>query len=118
MFGAVMGVASIVGPLIGGGFTSNVTWRWCFYINLPIGGVAMLVIFFFLNIPDPDTTQIPLVQKLKQLDAPGTTVLVPGVVCLLLALQWGGQTLAVGYPHKTLWLFSALTASSGVTGVL
>ena len=85
-----MGIASITGPLIGGGLTSNVTWRWCFYLNLPLGGVAMLVILFFLDIPDGDTS-MPLTRKLMQLDIPGTAVLIPGVVCLLLALQWGGQ---------------------------
>ncbi|KAF4188550.1 hypothetical protein CNMCM7927_001245 [Aspergillus lentulus] len=94
MFGALMGVSSIVGPLIGGGFTSNVTWRWCFYINLPVGGVAMLVILVFLKIPDQPTAQAPLSEKIKQLDFPGTILLVPGTVCLLLALQWGGQTYA------------------------
>ena len=99
MFGALMGLASIAGPLIGGGFTSNVTWRWCFYINLPIGGVTMLIIFFFLDMPERDTTKLPLVKKLIQLDALGTTLLVPGVVCLLLALQWGGQKYAVSYLH-------------------
>lgn len=93
--GALMGVASIAGPLIGGGFTSNVTWRWSFYLNLPIGVTAMVVIYLFLDIPDREETKLPLAKKLKQLDAPGTTVLVPGVVCLLLALQWGGQTYSV-----------------------
>ncbi|KAG6358766.1 hypothetical protein INS49_012285 [Diaporthe citri] len=96
MMGALMGVASIAGPLIGGGFTSNVTWRWCFYLNLPIGAAAMVVIYLFLDIPDREETKLPLAKKLKQLDAPGTAVLVPGVVCLLLALQWGGQTYSWG----------------------
>lgn len=95
MMGALMGVASIAGPLIGGGFTSNVTWRWCFYLNLPLGAAAMVVIYLFLDIPDREETKLPLEKKLKQLDAPGITVLVPGVVCLLLALQWGGQTYLV-----------------------
>ncbi|CAK7234660.1 hypothetical protein SBRCBS47491_009023 [Sporothrix bragantina] len=92
LFGALFGIASIVGPLVGGAFTTNVTWRWCFYINLPFGGIAMAVIFFCLEVPDRDTTKLPLQAKLKQLDALGTTVLIPGVVSLLLALQWGGQT--------------------------
>lgn len=94
--GAVFGISSITGPLIGGALTSNVTWRWCFYLNLPIGGFAMVVIFLLLKVPDRKETKFPLSEKLKKLDFVGTAVFVPGTVCLLLALQWGGQTYAVG----------------------
>lgn len=93
--GIFMSVATISGPLIGGAFTSNATWRWCFYINLPIGGVALVAIFFFMNIPAQEETKLPLKSKLKQLDGPGLILSVPGIVCLILALQWGGQTYAV-----------------------
>jgi MFS family permease len=95
LMGAIMGLATVIGPLIGGGFTSNVSWRWCFYVNLPFGGVAVVAIFFFYKIPDRDTAKVPLREKLAQLDAPGSALLIPGVVCLLLALQWGGQSLKV-----------------------
>lgn len=95
MFGALIGIAAIVGPLVGGALTTNISWRWCFYINLPVGAVAMLAIVFFLKEPHRDTTQGPLEEKLKQLDFFGTSLLVPGVICMLLALQWGGQTYAV-----------------------
>ncbi|KAI1412343.1 MFS general substrate transporter [Hypoxylon sp. FL1857] len=94
MLGAVFGVASVVGPLMGGAFTSKVTWRWCFYINLPFGGVAMAVILFLLKINDQDTTKAPVKERLAQLDFYGTSLILPGSVCLLLALQWGGSTYA------------------------
>lgn len=95
LFGALFGLASIVGPLIGGGFTSNLTWRWCFYINIPFGVVALATIAVCLKVPSRNTTRLSWKEKLSQLDAVGSTLLLPGVVCLLLALQWGGQTYAV-----------------------
>ncbi|GAW12755.1 hypothetical protein ANO14919_021260 [Xylariales sp. No.14919] len=94
MAGAVFGVSSILGPLVGGAFTSNVTWRWCFYINLPFGGVALAIITFLLRIPDREETKASTKSKLSQLDAPGTLALLPAVVSLLLALEWGGLTYA------------------------
>jgi MFS family permease len=95
MIGAVFGVSSITGPLIGGAFTTSVTWRWCFYLNLPLGGVVLVVIFFLLDIPDRADTPKSFREKLRHLNVPGVLVLVPGVVCLCLALQWGGTKYAV-----------------------
>lgn len=68
------------------------------YINLPIGGAAMIFILFLLKVPDRATTLLPRREKLAQLDPIGLALLLPGVICLLLALQWGG----LEYP----WYFS------------
>jgi hypothetical protein len=57
----------------------------------------MVVIALFLKIPDSEAAKQPIAQKLVQLDLLGTAILVPGVVCLLLALQWGGTTYPVSH---------------------
>jgi MFS family permease len=89
-------VAQIGGPLIGGALTTRATWRWCFYINLPLGAVAMLTIWLFLDMPQQrELTGKPWMWKLKHLDIPGAIMIAAGGICILLALQWGGQTYAV-----------------------
>jgi MFS family permease len=80
--------------VIGGGLTTNVTWRWCFYINLPVGGFTMVVLFFILTAPSPKNANLTLKERVAQLDIIGTSIFIPCMVCLLLALQWGGSTYA------------------------
>ncbi|ORX96958.1 major facilitator superfamily domain-containing protein [Clohesyomyces aquaticus] len=89
---AVFGVAAIVGPFIGGALTDSSTWRWCFGINIPLGAITILIYIFFVETPpEPATSVLTLKEKIRQFDLPGTVILVGGLVCLLLALQWGGS---------------------------
>ncbi|CAI7566499.1 unnamed protein product [Penicillium viridicatum] len=88
-------VSTILGPVIGGAFTSGVTWRWCFWINLPIGGPIIVLLLLFLRIPKhikkvPATWQ----EIILALDLPGFCLLLVSLICLTLVLQWGGQSKA------------------------
>ena len=97
MMGAMYRFAAIAGSLLGGAFTENasMTWRWCFYINLPWGVIPATIIIFFIQTPKAQTAStVSFVDQLKQMDPLGTITLLPGVICLLLALQWGGSTYA------------------------
>ena len=93
-FGSLFAFASVGGPLIGGVLVDKASWRWCFYINLPIGAVVAVVLVLILKLPIPENTGVTLTQKISKLDPPGNLCLIPGVVCLLLALQWGGSVYA------------------------
>ncbi|MEV8287109.1 MDR family MFS transporter [Streptomyces niveus] len=84
LFGAVFGATSVLGPLLGGLFTQHLSWRWVFYINLPIGVVALAVIAAVLHIPVRSTKHT--------IDYLGTFLIAAVATCLVLVASLGGTT--------------------------
>lgn len=108
--GAVFGLASILGPLLGGYLTS-VSWRWCFWINVPVGGVSLGCLILFTPKSPPAIKAAPTWRgKLDQLDPLGFILIAPSVICLLFAIEWGGSK----YP----WSSARIIALFVVFGVL
>ncbi|QIX01703.1 hypothetical protein AMS68_007220 [Peltaster fructicola] len=89
---SMFGLASVVGPIMGGALTDNLSWRWCFWINLPFGTVSFVAICVFFKNPRLKNACKPLKQKIKEMDLVGSALFIGAIVCLLLALQWGGIT--------------------------
>jgi MFS family permease len=111
-------VASVSAPLLGGVLTDNLSWRWCFWINLPLGAVTLVVVGFLFENPrvNPNLS-LPLKAKLARLDLLGTAIFVPSITALLLALQWGGSK--YGWASaRIIILLVAFTALIGIFGWL
>ncbi|KAI1500569.1 MFS general substrate transporter [Biscogniauxia marginata] len=94
ILGVVWGLACGLGPVVGGAFAEYVSWRWCFWINLPISGLAAIFVFFFLKVHTPKT---PIIEGLLAMDWLGTIAIVGATVMFLLGLGYGG----VAYPWNS-----------------
>ncbi|NUR89610.1 MAG: MFS transporter [Nonomuraea sp.] len=90
LFGAVIGVAAVAGPIIGGYLTEHVSWRWIFYINLPLGAIALAVAFAVLKLPRRTSPH--------RIDWPGAALISGVLTCLTLLASWGGTTYAWSSP--------------------
>lgn len=103
--GAVFAVASVAGPLLGGFFVDNLTWRWVFYVNVPIGVAALVITSSVLR--------LPFVRRDHAIDFAGAALLVAAVSTLLLALVWGGSE----YPWGSSTILGLFAASAVLTGL-
>ncbi|CAJ2499934.1 Uu.00g027870.m01.CDS01 [Anthostomella pinea] len=91
IFGVVWAIASAIGPILGGVFTSKVTWRWCFYVNLPISGAGFVILVFVLKLHNPRTS---VRQGLAAIDWLGSALVIGATLMFLFGLEFGG----VSYP--------------------
>ncbi|KAK4500731.1 hypothetical protein PRZ48_008921 [Zasmidium cellare] len=89
LVGATWAVAAGLGPVVGGAFTERVSWRWCFYINLPLDGLAFIIILFFLKLKTPRT---PILAGLAAIDWLGTLAITGATLLFLFGLEYGGIT--------------------------
>ncbi|KAG4032347.1 hypothetical protein MFRU_007g02530 [Monilinia fructicola] len=96
MLSSMFGISSVVGPLLGGALTDKASWRWCFWINLPFGAIAIGAVAAFFKPPPRKISGMTVKQRLMEIDLVGALFLMGAIICLLLALQWGGST----YPWR------------------
>ncbi|KAJ6103473.1 hypothetical protein N7486_005900 [Penicillium sp. IBT 16267x] len=88
---AMWSLGSVTGPILGGGFAENVTWRWIFYINFPFIGIGAVFVLLFLNLK---VLPGSLVEKIRQIDYIGTLLFVGSLSSFLIPITWGGVSYA------------------------
>lgn len=109
VIGGVFAVSSVAGPLLGGWFTQGPGWRWVFWINLPLGGLAILATVLFLRLP-------PVVRVRRRFDYLGMALLVVATTSLVLIATWGGAEYA--WTSPTILVLAAAAAVAGTLFVM
>ncbi|KAK0729229.1 major facilitator superfamily domain-containing protein [Apiosordaria backusii] len=92
--GLMFGIGASVGPLLGGVFTDLVTWRWCFYINLPVGGATVAAMILFFHPAKNKGAERPFWERVLALDILGNALLLGASIMLFLALEYTTQGVA------------------------
>ncbi|KAK0609996.1 major facilitator superfamily-domain-containing protein [Bombardia bombarda] len=93
----IYGVGTTLGPFIGGSIVATTTWRWIFYLNLPIGGASLAILSVFLQVNYKN--HMTFAQKVRRIDFLGNTVLVAATVAILYALAYAGTLYSWGSWH-------------------
>jgi MFS family permease len=108
LFASVFALASVIGPAVGGWITDNASWRWVFYVNLPIGVVALVALVLWLpaNI-SVRSSRFMGAAAFRPIDFAGAVAAAGATACLLLGLTWGGQT----YPWASGQVIGVLAAA-------
>lgn len=105
IMGGVFALSSVAGPLLGGWFTEEVTWRWCLWMNIPLGIAALAAAFFFLHLPEQAK------RERVRVDVAGMLLLAVASTALVLTTTWGGTTYAWG--SGIIMLLISLTVAAG-----
>ena len=89
LMASIWAIGTVIGPVLGGAMAEHLSWRWIFYINLPLSAVSLVLLFFFLKVSHPRGDNV--YKQLARVDFIGNSILVASVVSILLALTWAGS---------------------------
>ncbi|KAH8690696.1 putative efflux pump antibiotic resistance protein [Talaromyces proteolyticus] len=113
LMACVESLAIIAAPIVGGALTQSLGWRWCFWINLPIGAISLTAMFFLFSDPrTPQEDDLTMAQKIRELDLVSNCLFIPSLTALFIALSWAGTK----YPWsdgKVIGLFVVFAVSLG-----